>query len=280
MARFKVGVQLHPQHTTIGDAPRARGRPPTRSASTASGSGTTSTRCTATPTAPHFEGWTLLAAMAADTSHAQLGTLVTCNSYRNPELLADMARTIDHLSGGRALPRHRLGLVRARLRRVRLRVRHRPRPPAGARGERCPRIKDRLAKLNPPPVGRPADPHRRVAARRSRCASWPSTPTPGTPSGRPRTSRPRTPSSTSGARRSAATRPRSSARSRSYGRRDRPGRRLPRRRRHPPHRDARRTPFDLEHVQRPARRSPSGSSARGFPSLCGEREGISNSVRY
>ena len=53
------------------------------------------------PHGPYFEGWTLLAGLAAQTSTIRIGVLVTSNTFRHPALLAKQAVTVDHISNGR-----------------------------------------------------------------------------------------------------------------------------------------------------------------------------------
>ena len=53
------------------------------------------------PTGPYFEGWTLLAALAARTTRIRLGVLVSSNTFRHPALLAKEVVTVDHISNGR-----------------------------------------------------------------------------------------------------------------------------------------------------------------------------------
>lgn len=53
------------------------------------------------PQGPYFEGWTLLAGLAAQTSTIRIGVLVSCNTFRHPSLLAKEAVTVDHISNGR-----------------------------------------------------------------------------------------------------------------------------------------------------------------------------------
>ncbi|GHO87749.1 hypothetical protein KSZ_57550 [Dictyobacter formicarum] len=58
-------------------------------------------------TTPHptqevtFECWMSTAALARDTRNIRIGQMVTCNSYRHPALLAQMASTVDAISHGR-----------------------------------------------------------------------------------------------------------------------------------------------------------------------------------
>jgi probable F420-dependent oxidoreductase len=151
-SRFRVGYQIHPQQCTIDQIREAYRGVDSLGADTV-WVWDHMHPLYGRPDGNHFEAVSILAAMAVETRNVHMGTLVASVAYRNPEQYAYTMGTIDHLSGGRAILGigagwferdyreygYDFGDAASRLRDL---------------ARALPRIKERVNKLMPPPIGR------------------------------------------------------------------------------------------------------------------------------